>query len=262
MHMADAKTFVINAPAWIDLSSTDPSGSRDYYSKLFGWKAEPEKDPEAGGYAIARLDGKDVAGIGGTQDPSAPSAWMVYIGTRDADAMAKKVEAAGGKVVAPAFKVMDVGRMAVFQDPTGAFISVWEPETMNGFDVQRTPGAYSWAELNSRGFDKAADFYKKVFGWGEKVSPMGEGQGDYTEFKLGDESIAGGMEMNPMVPKEVPSYWMVYFGVADVDKAHQKATSLGGQEMMPPSDFPGGRFSIVTDPQGAAFGLLSADPNR
>src|SRR5215467_8921538 len=107
--MADAKTFVVNAPAWIDLSSTDPAGARTYYSKLFGWHAEPEKDPAAGGYAIARLDGKDVAGIGGTQDPNAPSAWMVYIGTPDADAVAKKVEAHGGKVVAPPFDVMDVG---------------------------------------------------------------------------------------------------------------------------------------------------------
>jgi predicted enzyme related to lactoylglutathione lyase len=26
--------------------------------------------------------------------------------------------------------------------------------------------------------------------------------------------------------------------------------------MMPPQDFPGGRFSIVSDPQGAAFGLM------
>jgi len=64
------------------------------------------------------------------------------------------------------------------------------------------------------------------------------------------------MEMNPMVPKEVPSYWMVYFTVADVDKAHNKAKDLGAQEMMPPQDFPGGRFSIVSDPQGAAFGLM------
>ena len=257
--MADAKTFVVNAPAWIDLSSTDPAGSREFYSKLFGWTAEPEKDPAAGGYAIARLDGKDVAGIGGTQDPNAPSAWMVDIGTRDANSAAKKIEAEGGKVVAPPFDVMDVGRMAVFQDPTGAFISVWEPKTMNGFDVQRKHGAYSWAELNSRGFDKAAAFYKKVFGWGEKKSPMGEGQGDYTEFKLGEESIGGGMEMNPMVPQEVPSYWMVYFGVTDVDKGHEKAVSLGAKEMLPPADFPGGRFSILSDPQGAAFGLLSTD---
>ena len=255
--MADAKTFVVNAPAWIDLSSKDPAGSRDYYSKLFGWKAEPEKDPKAGGYAIARLGDKDVAGIGGTQDPNAPSAWMVYIGTRDANAVAKKVEAEGGKVVAPPFDVMDVGRMAVFQDPTGAFISVWQPTTMNGFDVQGKQGSYAWAELNSRGFEKAKPFYAKVFGWGQKVSPMGEGQGDYTEFKLDDQSIAGAMEMNPMVPKEVPSYWMVYFGAEDVDKLHKKAVDLGGKEMLPPQDFPGGRFSILSDPQGAAFGLLS-----
>lgn len=257
--MADAKTFVVNAPVWIDLSSTDPAAARNFYAKLFGWKAEPEKDPNAGGYAIARLDGKDVAGIGGTQDPNGPSAWMVYIGSRDADATAKKIEAEGGKIVAPPFDVMDVGRMAVFQDPSGAFISLWQPKSMNGFDVMRQSGAYSWAELNSRGIDKAKPFYKKVFGWGEKVSPMGEGQPDYTEFKLGDESIGGGMEMNSMVPKEVPSYWMVYFGATDVDKSHQKAVSLGAQEMVPPQDFPGGRFSILSDPQGAMFGLLSSD---
>ena len=257
---ADAKTFVVNAPAWIDLSSTDPDKSRDFYSKLFGWEATPEKDPAAGGYAIARLDGKDVAGIGGTQDPQAPSAWMLYIGTKDADAVGKKVEAEGGKVIAPAFDVMDVGRMAVFQDPSGAFISAWQPNTMYGSEVVRKPGAFSWAELNARGIDKAKQFYSKVFGWGEKVSPMGEGQGDYTEFKLGGESIAGGMEMNPMVPKEVPSYWMVYFGAADVDKAHKKAVDLGASEMLPPADFPGGRFSILSDPQGAAFGILSSEP--
>lgn len=257
--MAEAKTFVVNAPVWIDLSSTDPAGAREFYSKLFGWTAQPEADPAAGGYAIARLDGKDVAGIGGTQDPNGPSAWMVYIGTRDAAALAKNVEAAGGKVVAPPFDVMDVGRMAVFQDPSGAIISAWQPNTMPGFQVMRRSGAYSWAELNARGIDKVKPFYKKVFGWGEKVSPMGEGQGDYTEFKLADESIGGGMEMNPMVPKEVPSYWMVYFGTRDVDASHKKALGLGAREMLPPMDFPGGRFSIVSDPQGAAFGLMSSD---
>jgi hypothetical protein len=67
------------------------------------------------------------------------------------------------------------------------------------------------------------------------------------------------MEMNPMVPQEVPSYWMAYFGVKDVDAAHSKATGLGAKEMVPPGDFPGGRFSILSDPQGAAFGLLSSD---
>ena len=256
--MADAKTFVVNAPAWVDLSSTDAAASRDYYSKLFGWKVELAPDPDAGGYALAKLDGKNIAGIGPTQSPQGPSAWMVYVGTRDADVVAKKVEAEGGKVIAPPFDVLKSGRMAVFQDPTGAFISVWQPKEMNGFDILAKPSSYAWSELNARGIEKAKQFYRKVFGWGEKVSPMGEGQGDYTEFKLGDESIGGGMEMNPMVPNEVPSYWLVYFGAADVDKTHQKAVGLGAKELLPPSDFPGGRFSILTDPQGAAFGLLRA----
>ena len=254
--MADAKTFVTNAPAWVDLASTDPAASRDFYSKLFGWKVEVTKDPAAGGYAMATMGGKDVAGIGGTQDPHAPSAWQVYIGTRDADATAKKVEAEGGKVVAPPFDVLDQGRMAVFQDPSGAFISVWEPKKMFGAEIMGKEGSYAWAELNSRGFDNAKPFYMKVFGWSDKVSPMGEGQPEYTEFKLDDTSIAGAMEMNEMVPKEMPSYWMIYFGTNDVDQTHKKAVGLGATEMVPPQDFPGGRFSILSDPQGAAFGLL------
>ena len=253
--MADTKTFVANAPAWVDLSSKDADASRDYYAKLFGWKVEIA-GPDAGGYALAKLGGKDVAGIGPVQDPNAPSAWNLYIGTRDADALAKKVEAAGGKVIAPAFDVLKSGRMAVFQDPSGAFISAWQPSEMHGFEVAGKGGAYSWAELNARGIGKATAFYQKVFGWTTKVSPMGEGQGDYTEFQLDGQSIAGGMDMNPMVPAEVPSYWMVYFGTEDVDKTHKKALDLGATEMLGPQDFPGGRFSVIRDPQGAVFGLL------
>jgi uncharacterized protein len=254
--MADAKTFVANSPVWLDMASKDAAASRDFYSKLFGWKVEVA-GPDAGGYALAKLGGKDVAGIGPAQDPNAPTAWSLYIGTRDAAATAKKVEEAGGKVVVPPFDVLDQGRMAVFQDPAGAFISVWEPKKMFGAEIVGKEASYGWAELNARGFDRDETFYTKVFGWTTKKSPMGEGQPDYTEFLLDGQSIAGGMEMNPMVPKEVPSYWMVYFTVADLDKSHRKAVELGSHEMLAPQEFPGGRFSILTDPQGAAFGLLT-----
>jgi len=67
--MPDAKTFVANAPAWVDLASKDAAASRDYYAKLFGWKVEIS-GPDAGGYALAKSGGKDVAGIGPVQDPT------------------------------------------------------------------------------------------------------------------------------------------------------------------------------------------------
>jgi uncharacterized protein len=257
--MAEAKTAVAHKPVWTDLSTSDPAAARDFYAKLFGWKVEVNPDPQYGGYALATIGGKDVAGIGPAQMDGQPSAWTVYIGTPDTEDTAKKAEAAGGKVIAAPMKVGDQGSMAVIQDPSGAYLGLWQSQNMTGAQVSG-PNTMGWAELNARGVDKAKHFYTKLFGWGEKTTPaQGEGQSDYTEFQLKGDSIAGGMEMNPMVPAEVPSYWMVYFNVENVDKAFDKVVAEGGKEMLAPQDMPGGRFAIVSDPQGAAFGLLKMD---
>jgi len=239
----------------VTLEVTDLDRASEFYSKLFGWNIEVTADPSYGGYAMAKVGGKHVAGIGPKQSPEGPTAWMVYVATHDAEDLAKKVEAAGGTVIAPPFDVGDQGRMAVFQDPTGAFISAWQPQMMGGFHSSG-PNTFGWAELSSRGIERAIPFYKAVFGWTDKKSDMGEGAPPYTEFQLGGVSIAGGMEMNPMVPAEVPSYWTVYFNVDDVDNSLKKAIEAGGRETLAPQDFPGGRFAILSDPQGATFGLL------
>jgi predicted enzyme related to lactoylglutathione lyase len=254
-ELAETKTAVVNRPAWVDLSSSDPAASRDFYSRLFGWQVEVNPDPQYGGYALAKVDGKDVAGIGPQQQEGAPSAWMLYIGTTDADALAQQVQAAGGNVIAPPFAVGEQGRMAVFQDPTGAFVSAWEPKMMGGFESS-APNTFGWAELSARGIGNALPFYEQVFGWSAKQTEMGEGAPPYTEFQLDGQSIAGGMEMMPEVPAQVPSFWTIYFKVDDVDESFRRATQGGAKEMLAPQDFPGGRFGILSDPQGAVFGLL------
>jgi hypothetical protein len=247
-------------PAWIDLSSDDPAASRAFYGTLFGWETDVSDDPEFGGYGIARLPdgGEDVAGIGTKMSPDGPSFWALYIGTDDAEAVGEAVKAAGGIVIMPAFDVGDMGRIGVFQDPTGAFISVWEPAGEGSFRTGE-PGTFTWGELSAREITKAHDFYPKVFGWDVTTSSMGEGEGDYTEFQIDGQSILGGMEMPDGVPAQVPSYWMVYFAVDDVDAEFKRAAELGGTGIVPAVDFPGGRFAIVTDPQGAMFGLLKAN---
>ena len=65
--------------------------------------------------------------------------------------------------------------------------------------------------------------------------------------------------MNAQIPAETPSYWLIYFNADDVDGRFQKAIDLGGREMVAPQDMPGGRFAIVSDPQGAAFGILKVE---
>jgi hypothetical protein len=254
--MAETMAPATTKPIWIDLASSDPGASRAFYSKLFGWQVEVNPDPQYGGYALARIGGKDVAGIGGKMSPEAPTAWTVYVWSPNVDELAKKVQAAGGKVVAPPMQVGEQGRMSVFQDPSGAFIAAWEPAMMQGGLTDGQPGSFGWAELSARGLDRAVSFYADVFGWQSKTSPMGEGQPPYTEFLAGGQSIAGAMEMNPMVPAGVPSYWMVYFAVEDVDGSFKTAIDSGAREMLAPQDFPGGEFAVLGDPQGAVFGLL------
>jgi predicted enzyme related to lactoylglutathione lyase len=251
--MTDATTTVATTPAWVDLGTTDPEGARAFYGTLLGWAIEVDPDPQYGGYAIAKVGGQDAAGIGGSMSPDAPPAWSVYLRTDDAAALGERVAAAGGTVVMPAFDVGDEGRMAVFQDPTGAFISCWQGTRMNGFQTNGA-NAFSWAELNARGVGRAIPFYESVFGWTAK--DVGTAEMPYTEFQLDGHRFAGATEISTMVPAEVPSYWMVYFGVDDVDAAHETALAAGGRELVGPMDFPGGRMSILTDPQGAAFGLM------
>lgn len=253
-------TVVPNTPTWVDLSSTDPAASRIFYARLFGWQIEVAADPQFGGYALAQLAGKDVAGIGPTQSPDAPSAWMVYIGSADAEEVAERVEAAGGNVVARPFDVADQGRIAVFRDPTGAFISTWQPKAMAGFGAHG-PNTFAWAELSARNFGKAVPFYAAVFGWTAARREM-EGAPPYTEFQLAGQSIAGGMEMNPQAPAQVPSYWMVYFGVEDVAASFRTAIEAGAHEMLAPRPFPGGQLAILSDPQGAPFGLIKMEPRQ
>ena len=241
-------------PIWIDLMSADAEGSRRFYGELLGWTAEVNPDPQFGGYSVAQLKGRDVAGIGPLMG-NGPTAWTVYVGTNDANETARKVQAAGGSVIAPPMDVGPQGRMAIFQDPSGAVFGVWQPGEMAGFGVEGEPDSFGWAELSAKGLDKAIPFYEQVFGWGQKTTPMGN-SGSYTEFQLDGHSVAGSMDVTGIVPDQVPSYWGIYFTVADLDAAFAKATALGAVEMMAPQEYPGGRFAIVRDPQGAVFGML------
>lgn len=239
-------------PVWVDLSTSDAPNARAFYNAVMGWDVAVSPDPQFGGYGMARVDGHDVAGIGPAQ-PGAPTAWSLYIGTDDAAALGDRVRAAGGTVVAPSFAVGDAGRMAVFQDPAGAFISAWQPGAMEGF-VGSGPGHFQYAQLNARGVERAVPFYEQVFGW-EAAATRGPDGADYTLFSADGIAFAGAAEMSAMVPPEVPSYWLVYFAVDDVDAAHQRVIDNGGGSIMPPMDVPFARLAIVRDPQGAVFAL-------
>jgi predicted enzyme related to lactoylglutathione lyase len=246
-------------PSWVDLGTPDPAGAAEFYGALFGWDA-PEGSPQVGGYRIATVRGCPVAGIGQATEPGEP-VWTTYVAVEHADDAEAKVLAAGGTVVVEPIDVLDVGRMAVFADPLGAVFSVWEPGTHPGAGLVNEPGTWSWSELLTTDTGAAAAFYRAVFGW----TPVSQGAGTsgaYTEWQVGDRSVAGMMAMPAEVPAGVPSHWHVYFAVEETDLAVARVVELGGAVVRPPTDIEPGRFAIVADPAGATFSVIALDPSR
>ena len=257
--MTTKTEYAPGTPSWVDLATTDPEAAKNFYAPLFGWTFADSGDPSVG-YWIALLRDQPVAGLSGQSEDmkkaGAPPMWSSYVTVTDADASAGLIESSGGTVMAPPFDVMDVGRMAVAADPTGAVFCVWQAKSHLGAGIVNEPGTLSWNELLTPDVDKAAGFYKKVFGWDANKLEMGPMT--YTEFRLGGEPVAGGT--NP--PMEgIPPMWAVYFAVEDADATVADAKGRGASVLSEPMDIPPGRFAVLMDPQGAAFNVIKLNPN-
>jgi uncharacterized protein len=247
-------TYAPGTPMWVDHTSPDVQASARFYNQLFGWQAE-DMGEEAGHYTMFRSNGKMVAATTPPMQPGSPSVWSTYIATADAAATAKKVADAGGQTLVPPFAVMDAGTMAVFMDPTGAVFCVWQAGTHKGAELVNQPVGFSWNELATRDLNAAKEFYPKVFGWGIHSNPMPEG-GEYVEWQVNGRSVAGGMNMGPMYPADVPPHWLVYFAVANTDDTVKRAQELGGRVISPAMDIPQGRMAVVADANGAPFAVI------
>ena len=153
-------------------------------------------------------------------------------------------------MVAP-MDVMDLGRMAVFADPTGAVFGVWQPKAFAGADLVNEPVSLTWNEVHTRDTDTDKAFYNSVFGWAAG-KPEFEGAPDtYTVWELGGKPVGGMMEMvEGMFPPETPPHWSVCFAVADADATVAKARENGATVAAEPVDMPIGRFAALDRPAG------------
>ncbi|HET6512764.1 MAG TPA: VOC family protein [Candidatus Kapabacteria bacterium] len=239
--------------SWFELATTDQDSAKQFYSKVFGW--EPNDSPMGEGltYTMLKKEGNDVGALYKLMPDELamglPPHWRIYVTVDNAEDSAKKAEQLGATLPCPPFDVMEHGRMAIVQDPTGAVIMLWEPKKHPGAGVIDEPNAFCWYELNTNDTEKAKDFYSKLFGWDVGGSP------EYTEWKQGSRSLGGMMKIQPEWGP-MPPNWTPYIMVESADQYAEKIKSNGGNVMMGPADIPNtGRFAIVSDPQGAVFAL-------
>ena len=259
--MAEFSSHVPGTFSWAELATTDRKAGVAFYTSLFGWEVSDRPIGPNEIYSMFQMRGKEVAAgysmMSDERRMGVPSHWNLYVTVESADDAAKRAEGLGAKVLAAPFDVMDVGRMAVLQDPTGAVFCVWQAKKHIGARILNEPGALCWSELTTRDPKAAETFYTQLFGWNAKHGAASTVQ-DYTEFSVpGQPTSAGMLKMPDNMPAQVPSYWMPYFQVADADASLAKAMELGGTQMIGPNDIPNvGRFAILQDPQGAMFAVF------
>ena len=262
------RTYPHGLFSWADVAVPDPRAGAQFYSALFGWETDDQFDADGGYmYTMFRKQGDAVAGIGempeGMLAAGAPPSWQSYVTVDDLDATTTTVEANGGAVM----HVMDldpVGRMAVVGDPSGAVLMLWEAGNHAGADLFTGHGTMSWNELAARDVAKAQSFYAEVLGWRYEDAP---GPFDYQlimmDTKIDEQpymfdTFNGGMMlMDDTWPAEMPSHWMVYFTVDNVDDLVGSVAGLGGEVAVPAFDTPNGRIAVIKDSQGAVFSIIA-----
>lgn len=260
-RMQETPNYAPGTFCWVELGTSDSAGAKKFYTELFGWTFDDKPVGPDMVYTMLQSDGKDVGALyelmPEMKAQNVPPHWLSYASVTSADESATKAKELGATLLKEPFDVMAVGRMAVVQDPTGAVFALWQAGTHAGAGVVNAPNSLCWNELMTTDTAKDGEFYAGLFGWGKDTQDFAGLE--YTMFSNGERPAGGMLKITPEMGP-IPPHWLVYFAVDDCDAKTQKANDLGGTTMKPPDDIPGiGRFSILVDPQGAAFALIKLE---
>lgn len=242
------------AVAWLDMLLPAQEQALQFYQPLLGWTGAPEPGDEAHGYAMQRVHGKAVAGIGAMPESEPVMPWTGYFAVRDVAAAAEKITELGGALIVGATEVPGVGKFAHGTDPGGAHFGLWEPAPFGGFELQGEPGCVYWLELVTTEGKACAEFYGALFG--VETEAMAQMPDSYWTIQIDGEPRAGIFRVDEV---ERP-HWRPYFQVADVDIAVAAALAAGAHLTEPAQDTPFGRMAGLTDPFGVEIKVATPPP--
>ena len=115
-------------------------------------------------------------------------------------------------------------------------------------------GKIGWIDMTLDDASGVRDFYKAVVGWKTEDVDMG-GYSDYVmKMPASGDGVAGICHARGN-NADLPSGWMIYIVVADVEKSAAACAANGGQVVVEPRGLAGGRFCVIKDPGGSVAAL-------
>lgn len=243
---------------WVELCTKDAPAALSFYKTVFNWGQNDHNNGDHGTYHMLMLGEHEIAGAyqltPELQQQGAYPCWNAYVKVADVDAVADKAKSLGGRVLNGPFDVVEHGRMAILQDPTGAVFSLWQSKHEADHPEKQQPGNFGWVELMTKDTQKAGAFYQDLFGWQAETAEFAGV--NYTSFSIDGEYVGGMLQTRPEWG-EIPANWSVYFTVADIDKTLTTAKDLGADLCYDVKEIPEvGRFTTFKDPQGVYVSVI------
>ena len=251
--MSQRDSYPPGVPCWVDNLVPDPGRAMDFYGELLGWEFD---GPGPGDYYVAKVRGRDVAGVG-QAPPGVSPGWNTYVSVASADDTARAAE----RVVVEPFDVLPAGRA---RGPRG---SRWRHHRRVG------AGGAPGLPAGQRGVgvrDERAPHRATPTRRPASTATCSDGRArqfapGISLFRL--PGYVGGEPAQP-VPRDViavmakrrprPARWSVDFWVTDADELATRAPGLGGSVVVPPFDSIPTRQAVLADPFGAAFSVTTA----
>ncbi|WP_223199551.1 VOC family protein [Solihabitans fulvus] len=227
-----------NTVSWIDLGTPDMATTTAFYTALFGWTVA---QPDSNGYWLCTLRGHLVAALGPAEDAGAPY-WTTNVTVSDIQATATRFTNLGARIIVAPTQVGTLGLAAVTIDPVGAPLSLWQPGTHDGMQLNHEPGTFARISLLTADSAHAAAFYRPALHWNSNPR--------HTEFRLPDNSIAA-TGTPPCKPTAQRSLWLISFASNRLTADAKLARQLGATDVRHTSN----GDVVMRDPTGALFGL-------
>lgn len=112
----------------VELATTDIDKAKPFYQSLFDWKLEDLEMAPGFTYTMIGVGEGTGGGMMKHPMPGAPSAWLPYVLVDDVAAAAAKAQSLGANVIKDVTEVPNAGSFAIFIDPTGAALGLWQPK--------------------------------------------------------------------------------------------------------------------------------------
>lgn len=243
--LASSNNKAVGTIIWRDLATTAPDKVQPFYHNVFGWNFESVNDD----YSLITYQGQNIAGMAKMPSNSSTNYWLPVISTNNVDNTLSQSKLAGGKTLIKKTTLKGRGELAVIQDPQGAVFSILNTFTGDPAPLAKQDGNWIWQEIWTDNISQSQIFYQKL---GDFKSTDKTMLGHSYSYLAINDQPAFGFVKKPNA--EVPTTWVNYIKVSDINATVEKIELNGGHVLMAPTkEVRNGTVAIIRDPAGAGF---------